>query len=153
LSEVVVSDSSTLIALQQVGFIECLREVFGEVLIPEAVSTEIAGSVPALDWLKVRRSAQPIGAEILHVALHPGESEAISLAIELRSDWLILDDLRARRNAEALGLPVVGTLGLLLVFKRRELIPSVREVMNSLMSFNFGISDALYNAAIAAAGE
>lgn len=34
--------------------------------------------------------------------------------MELQARWIILDDRAARRLAQSLGLPVIGTLGLLL---------------------------------------
>jgi predicted nucleic acid-binding protein len=49
-----------------------------------------------------------------------GEWEALALAIQLRADWIILDDLPARRAAEANGLNVIGTLGTLLAGKRSD---------------------------------
>jgi len=57
-----------------------------------------------------------------HGRLHQGELEAIILAQELSADFVILDDLLARRKAQRLEINVIGTLGLLLLFEKRGLL-------------------------------
>lgn len=54
--------------------------------------------------------------------LHLGELEAIRLAHELSVDYVILNDLLARRKAQRLGIDVMGTLGILLLLKKRGLL-------------------------------
>jgi predicted nucleic acid-binding protein len=85
--------------------------------------------------------------------LGPGESEAISLALEIGAQWVILDERPARRLAQALGLPVIGTLGVLLASKRRGLLPAVRPCVDALVNFGFHISPGLYDLVLADAGE
>ncbi|WP_341327725.1 hypothetical protein [Methylotuvimicrobium sp. KM2] len=51
--------------------------------------------------------------------LHQGELEAMILSQELNIDYVILDDLLARRKAQRLGLKVIGTIGLLLFLEKR----------------------------------
>jgi predicted nucleic acid-binding protein len=48
---------------------------------------------------------------------HQGELEAIVLAQELSAEFVVLNDLLARRKAQRLAINVIGTLGLLLLFK------------------------------------
>jgi uncharacterized protein len=52
-----------------------------------------------------------------------------------------------------LGLPVVGTLGVLLASKRRGLLPAVRPCVDALVNFGFHISPGLYDLVLADAGE
>ena len=54
--------------------------------------------------------------------LHQGELEAIVLAQELSADFVVLDDLLARRKAQRLEINVIGTLGLLLLIEKRGLL-------------------------------
>jgi predicted nucleic acid-binding protein len=54
--------------------------------------------------------------------LHQGELEAIMLAQDLMVEYVVLDDLLARRKAQRLGLDVIGTLGVLLLLKKRGLL-------------------------------
>jgi uncharacterized protein len=149
----VISDARPLIALEQIGHLDLLKSLFSAVLVPPAVVREIAPTVRLPAWVSERTLAQPIGPQILRTALGPGESEAISLALEIGAQWVILDERPARRLAQALGLPVIGTLGVLLASKRRGLLPTVRPCLDALVNFSFHISPGLYDLVLADAGE
>jgi predicted nucleic acid-binding protein len=149
----VISNASPLIALAQIGNLDLLKGLFSAVLIPPAVAREIAPTVILSTWVSERALAQPIGPQILRTVLGPGESEAISLALEINAQWVILDERPARRFAQALGLPVIGTLGILLASKRRGLLPAVRPCLDALVNFGFHISPGLYDLVLADADE
>ncbi len=87
------------------------------------------------------------------IGLGDGEREAIALAIELEATQIILDDLPARRVAEASGLNVIGTLGLLLGAKRQGLIDRVRPELDGLLKTSFFLSPELYTELLRSAGE
>ncbi len=87
---------------------------------------EVAPRLVLPPWIRERSLQQPIAGEVLRASLGPGESEAISLALEIRADRLIVDERAGRRVAEALGLRVAGVLGLLVLSKQRGLIPTLR---------------------------
>ena len=118
MSAVVVADASPLIAFQQIGQLQLLRTMFGELTVPPAVAREILPSVPPAPWIVERRLTQPIAPLVLRANLGAGESEALSLAVEIRADLLFVDERAGRRVAAALGVSVVGTLGVLLAAKR-----------------------------------
>jgi predicted nucleic acid-binding protein len=81
----VVSNSSALIALDQIGRLTLLPPLFTEVLIPPAVVQEIAPTLTLSNWLVERTLAQPVSQQILHASLGSGESEAIALALEAKA--------------------------------------------------------------------
>jgi predicted nucleic acid-binding protein len=89
----VVSNASPLIALQQIGQLHLLEQLFGTVLVPSAVVHEVRPSVTLLAW----GLQQAIGPLILSSSLGLGESESISLALETKARLVILDDRPARR--------------------------------------------------------
>jgi predicted nucleic acid-binding protein len=97
----VISNASPLIALEQIGHLDSLKGRFSVVLIPPAVAREIAPTVRLPTWVSERAPAQPIGPQILRTALGPGESEAISLALEIGAQWAILDERPARKRVSA----------------------------------------------------
>jgi len=102
----VVADTSPLIALHQIGHLPLLKSLFVEVQIPFAVAREATPSLPDLpSWIVARELNQPIGSEVVRASLGSGESQAVSLALELKADLVILDDRPARRLALGLGLP------------------------------------------------
>jgi hypothetical protein len=110
----VVSNASPLIGLERIGRLDLLAQLFGQVLVPPAVVRETVPQLVLPAWIAEQSLAQPMAPQIAQAALGAGESESISLALELGAAWLVLDDRPARRLAQGLGLSVIGTLGLFL---------------------------------------
>lgn len=152
-SALVVSNSSPLIGLAQIGQLDLLEALFLSLLVPPAVVSETASTVTLPAWVTERALTQPIGAQILSSSLGPGESEAISLGLEIGAQWVILDDRPARRLAQSLGLSVIGTLGVLLAAKRRGLLDTLRPELDGLIKYGFFIAPDLYEQILADAGE
>jgi predicted nucleic acid-binding protein len=75
------------------------------------------------------------------------------LALEIGAQWVILDDRPERRVAQSLGLPVIGTLGVLLAAKRRGLLDALRPELDGLIKFGFFIAPDLYEQILGDAGE
>jgi predicted nucleic acid-binding protein len=150
---VVVSNSSPLIALDHLGRLDLLGVLFGTVLVPPAVAQEVQPRTLLPSAVQLRIPAQPAGPRILQASLGAGESEALALAVELEADLVLLDDKAARRLAAAIGLPVSGTLGILLEAKRSGLVAAVRPLIDALRPLPFHISGSLYEAVLRKAGE
>ena len=148
-----VADASPLIALQQVGQLGLLRALFGQVSIPPAVAREVRPTVPAASWIVERALSRPIGPLAQRANLAAGEREALSLALELRAAHLVVDEKAARQAAVALGLNVVGTVGVLLAAKRKGLIPDIRPILDDLVRQGFWLAPRLVEQALLAAGE
>ena len=149
----VISNSSPLICLERIGQIHLLQQIFETILVPTAVVIEVSLRTTLPSWVITRTLTQPIGPQILRASLGAGESEAISLALETQAQLLILDDRPARRLAQALRLPVIGTLGILLAAKQRQLIPTIRPCLDLLLQNDFRIAQPLYEQILADAGE
>lgn len=148
-----VTNSSPLIVLQRIGHIDLLPSTLGQISIPQAVRKEVFGQDLVPQWIEERTLAQPLAAQIIAARLGPGEREAIALALELRATLLLIDDLPARRLAQSLNIPVMGTLGLLLRAKNQGLIPVVRPLMEAMQSQEFRISDRVFARILSAASE
>ena len=127
----VVCDSTPLIHLSAMGRLDLLAQVFGEVLIPEAVYREVvdqgvglpgAREVAAASYLGVRPDPAPPAVLPGARRLGAGERACLALALELSASLVVMDDLLARRVAAALGLAVTGTVGILLSAARRQLV-------------------------------
>ena len=149
----VVADASPLIAFAQIDQLALLEALFTSIVVPSAVAREVAPSVPSQPWIVERQPTQPLAPQVLQASLGAGESEAVSLALELRADRLVVDEKAARHLAEALGLSVIGTLGVLLAAKRKGLIPAVRPLVEALLEKNFWISPQLVERALSEIGE
>jgi predicted nucleic acid-binding protein len=85
--------------------------------------------------------------------LGAGESEALSLAVEIQAARVLVDERAARRVAQAMGLSVVGTLGVLLAAKRKGLVAEVRPLIDALLQRGFWVAPHLVERALFVAGE
>ena len=112
-------DTSALSALLKLGHCELLWRLYGDVLIPEAVRTELGRTFASLPTF-VRCERVTNGAEVLRLSreLDPGEAEAIVLAREIHADALLMDEAKDRRIAMREGLPLIGLVGVVLFAKR-----------------------------------
>jgi predicted nucleic acid-binding protein len=111
--------------------------------------------VQSASWIEVQSvsDTQKVLSLQTDTRLDLGECAAIILAEELSANQLLLDDLAGRREAQARGLPVIGTVGIVLLAKERGLIFSVTEVLDELIANGTRIGQRLYDYALAVAGE
>jgi predicted nucleic acid-binding protein len=151
---IIVSDTSPLCSLQLINYLWLLREIYGKVIIPDVVSDELKNAtnpdikaICNLSWVKIQSVKDVKLAQKLQNqgGLDRGEAYAISLAIELQADELLIDERLGRREAEKLGVSIIGLLGVLIIAKKRKLIFNVQEVMDNLITVaGFRVSNALY---------
>jgi len=146
---IVVSDTSPLNYLVLIGQEQVLPTLFGQVIAPPAVVTELtrlktpvavkawASTPPA--WLEVRA---PSASRVRIAGLGPGESEAISLAQELHADALLIDERDGTKAARRLGLFVTGTLGVLEMAAKRGFL-SLRNAIHALRQTTFRCPEAI----------
>ena len=89
------------------------------------------------------------------ISLHIGRSEvsAIALAYEYRDAIIIIDDLKARKEAIALGFKITGTLGVLFRLKEEGLIDSLKQKISQLIGFGFRVSPKIIDEMLRTAGE
>jgi predicted nucleic acid-binding protein len=150
---VVVADTSPLNYLVQCEVVGVLGQLYGEVVIPQAVLDELThpGAPEAVRrWIVSRpswttvRSPSAIDEKL---SLGRGEVEAICLAQEIHADEILLDDGRARRAATERGLTVTGTLGVLEAAAKRGLI-NLSDAVQVLERTNFRIDPSLLREAL-----
>jgi len=148
-----VSNSSPIIAFEDLDALDLLRQLTNAVYVPPAVRREVFGPRSMPSWVKERSVSHPISLRALQPRLGLGESEAIALALEMLPCYLILDDLAGRRAAQAMKIPVVGTIGLLILARQRNLLAAIKPSLDTLMKSDFRISKDLYRLALRASGE
>ncbi|WP_086929743.1 DUF3368 domain-containing protein [Agarilytica rhodophyticola] len=161
--KIVVSDTTAITYLSQIGAIELLKNLFKTIYIPEAVYQEltrqgdhIGGSkeVKTLPWIKVKKVNSYDGyAKKFKKKLDPGESQAIGLALHTNADLLIIDELDGRWEAKNQGIRVAGMLGIFKMAKERGIIPAVAPYLNKLRLTSFKLSPILYNTVLQDLGE
>lgn len=144
-----VVDSACLIGLERIGQLDLLPALISPVMAPPAVEFEF-GPVPP--WVLVRAPADLGMVAALRLIVDAGESEAIALAYETRTR-IILDDRKAREAAQRLGVPVTGTVGLLIKAKEMGVIAEIRPILDALDANQFRIGEALRAEALRLSGE
>jgi uncharacterized protein len=153
MSTKVVADTSPLIGLQRIGRLDVLRDLFGEVNVPPAVMREFAHRASPPPWLIVQRLPDPNDPSVHDAPLGIGEREAIALGLQVGVDWLILDDEAGRRPATSRGLPIIGTIGVLILAKERGIVEVIRPLVEALVAVNFRLAPHLIRRVLSAAGE
>ncbi len=151
-----VSNASPLIHLSLIGRIDLLR-CYSSIIIPSAVWREVVeegGMRPGVKeirklhdegLLSIMEPSNSALVQLLEQDLHSGEAESIALALEVRPDILLLDESEARRIAGSYGIPVTGTLGILIRASRDGQITSLEQEMSTLRCLgHFWIHDTLY---------
>lgn len=128
-----------------------LHKIYGEVLITPEVLLEFKLAVP--DWIKVESPLRNEHQKILENSLDKGESSAIALALEKPNSLLLIDEQKGRKIADKLGIPITGSLGVLLAAKEMGFINSVSTVLQKIKHTDFRISSALETAVLHAAKE
>ena len=152
---IIVSDTSPLTALLTIGEEEILQRLFGEVVIPKAVLNELLLNHSILpDWLITKAVTDEKEVRRFAILLDAGEAEAIELAKELHADRLLMDERKGRRIAIQEGIPVIGLLGVIILAKKKGLIPSVGILLGRLESeAGFYLSSDLKAEALRTIGE
>lgn len=91
--------------------------------------------------------------ELFNKKLHPGESEAIGLALQMNAHLLIMDERDGRKEAINQGLKVTGMLGIFLKAKEQNRILAVKPYLDKLRLTNFKLNSQLYEHVLNQAGE
>lgn len=140
---IVVSDTSAITPLIQVGRVEVLARLYREIYIPQAVRNELLQTQAVLPaFVRVRQAERQSEVQRLCVELDLGEAEAIILTKEIGADYLLIDETRGRQVAIREGVKVIGLLGVLLEGRGRGYIASVREVTAELETIaGFPVAD------------
>ncbi len=136
---IIISDTSSITNLLQAGLIDILHVLFGEITITPAVRRELyilpdqETQIEQIDWITViAPTNQKLVFELLE-ELDLGEAESIALALEQQARYLIIDEYKGRKIADAYGIKIVGILGLLIQAKQKGVITSIKPNIDKLI--------------------
>jgi predicted nucleic acid-binding protein len=159
----VVSNSSALINLARIGKLTLLQELFGVLIVPDAVWQEVvvegagqpgADEIGSAGWIQRHAVMNMQLVQVLQQDLDGGEAEAIALALEIDAELLLMDENLGRNTAQHLGLRYVGLIGTLVMAKRRGVISAVKPHLDMLRDIaGFRVSAALYSRVLKDQGE
>jgi uncharacterized protein len=156
---IVVSDTSSVSNLLQVGLIDVLHVLYGEITITPAVRRELFAvpeqerQIEQIDWIRVQAPQnQKLVFELLE-ELELGESESIALAVEENARYLIIDESKGRAIADSYGVKIVGILGVLIQAKQKGVISSAKEYIEKLIEIGFRLDKKLVGQVLKKLGE
>ena len=161
MGETFVVNASPLIFLSRAGHLDLLRQLSSRVIVPKLVKFEInrkgptdatVRAIESSPWIEFGATDE-IPPQILAWGLGAGESSVLAGALNQRDHVAVLDDLAARKCAFALNIDVRGTLGLVLIAKRRKVIPLARPVMENLLRTGLHLSKSILDDALKRVGE
>lgn len=162
MAEPPVVDASPFIVLALSGWLDLLRLAGESIVVPRQVEREVlrpsvadaaVEAMRTLPWLEVVEAGEPPEA-VGTYHLDAGEEAVLTWAFAHPGTVAILDDRRGRRVARALGIPVTGTLGLVVEARRRGVIPAARPVVEQLLQRTaWHLSPELVNSVLARVGE
>ncbi len=156
-----IINASPLIFLSRSRHLDLLRAFADEIWVPESVATEIlrrgrrditAQAIRQTEWL-ITKSVIPIPNAVTEWRLGAGESSVLALALEHPDTESIIDDLAGRKCAASLNIPVRGTLGIVLVARKRGLIPKARPLIEDMMTAGLYLSKKVVDEALRRVGE
>jgi predicted nucleic acid-binding protein len=147
----IVSDTGPLIVLFKTDLLFLLKEIYQEVLVPEAVKTELIRKPEGIilfknnPWIKVKKATDKESMRVLRLIVDLGEAEAIALGLEMNS-MILIDERKGRSYARNLNLRVRGTLGLFIEAKKKGIVESVRECIDKLKRAGYYLDNELIEA-------
>jgi predicted nucleic acid-binding protein len=157
----VISNTSPLQYLYQLGLLDILKKMYDQVIIPYAVLKELSNGrkqgiyLPdpsLLNWITIRHISENKLLSVV-TGLGVGEKEVLALGIESPNALVILDDLLARRHASLLGLKITGTLGIILKAKQLKEIDNAGYFLNKLEQLDFRLDKKTKLSVLKLAGE
>lgn len=136
--KVVITDTSCLILFQKINELEILKKVYQKLYTTQEVSDEYGLELPK--WIVIQDVQDKKYQKILELQIDKGEASAIALAIEIESNLILLDDLKARKLAKKLDLKLTGSLGVISKAKQNGFIKGVKPLIEKIQKTNFRIS-------------
>ncbi len=139
--EPIIADTSSLIALERINLLQILCKIYKEVIIPESVIKEFGNL--SLSCLSIRKvESNLLKLLITDLNLGKGEADVIALASQTGLK-VVIDDSKARKVAENMGLEITGTIGVLMKAEKLGLIGSAHDKVRELREEGFYVSEEL----------
>lgn len=149
--KIIIADTSCLIVLANIGELELLHKIYEEIITTLDIAIEYGDSLP--DWVEIMEVKDKYRQQILELQIDRGESSAIALALETKNSTVILDDFKARKIANQLGITFTGTLGIIIKAKQIGVVESIKPFLEKIKQTNFRLSIDLELEALKQANE
>ena len=115
-----------------------MKRLYGQITTTLDIAAEYGEQLP--EWVEIMNATDKFKQQLLELQLDKGESSAIALALEIPDSIIILDDSKARKIANQLGLTYTGTIGVIVKAKLRGLIPGIKPILAKIKQTDFRLS-------------
>lgn len=158
---IVVSDTTPLTYLVQIEHAFLLQRLYERIIVPPAVHDELMRFAPTregieelfrAEWIAIREPASLVELPNL-TDIGKGEWEALSLAVEMDADLVLMDERLGTSLAKQLHVETIGLLGVLIEAKRRQEVLAVKPLLDRLIAKRFFIHKSLYNKILSLVNE
>jgi predicted nucleic acid-binding protein len=139
--ELVIADTSCLIVLQKINRLLILKKLFNSISITNDIYLEFGEELP--EWVVIKEVEDKKKKQLLQLELDKGEAGAIVLAMENEGSLLLIDERKGRKVASALGLKIMGTLGVIIKAKELNIIDSLSDEIDKMIAADFRMSKKL----------
>lgn len=160
MNKLVIADAGPLIAFARLHQIGLLPQIFDRVFVTDVVFAECAGRADFPESPLIREAVYKKQLELCTAPdfsayaqkIDAGEASAIAVAIEYGCG-VLMDDKAGRRMATNAGVPVIGTVGVLVLAKRKGIVQLVMPLLDALSASGYFLSEEIIAAALIASGE
>lgn len=157
--EVVVADTGPLIALARLELLGLPGKLFRRVLITPMVLSECVAKPDRGEGALIRAALDAGLFQLIEApdgdpdwAIDAGEASSIALAMS-QNLGVLIDDKAGRKLARHLNRPVIGTVGLLALAKRKGQLVLVRPYLDALTESGYFLGDDVVATVLRLAGE
>ena len=149
--KIIISDTSCFIVLSNIDELDILHKVYSKIITTIDIVSEYGEALP--DWVKIQNASDKYRQQLLEMQIDKGEASAIALALESPGCTLILDDYKARKIAEKLGIDITGTIGVIIKAKLKGIIPSIKPILEKIRQTDVRLSPEIEILALKEARE
>lgn len=147
----IISDTSCFIILSNIGELELLNKIYGQIITTADIAKEYGEVLP--QWVEIVAVKDKYRQQLLEMQIDKGESSAIALALETPGCIIILDDYKARKIAQQLAITFTGTIGVIVKAKLKGIIPSIKPFLEKIKQTDFHLSIEIELQALKEANE
>jgi predicted nucleic acid-binding protein len=159
-TDTLVVNASPVIALARIGQLRLLEALAHPLVLPEAVAAEIlagplhdAARAAVAQGFGKRLRPREVPARVVEWSLGLGETAVLALALEIAPATAVIDDSNARAAARAFGVPLIGTLGVVLRARHRGVLAAAAPILRDLVAAGLYLDERIVSDALARAGE
>ena len=147
----IIVDTSCLIILTKINELNLLKLLYSKVIITKEIANEFGSELP--DWVTVYPIERNNIKLLFESKIDSGEASAILLALTMPNSTIIMDDLKGRIFAKQFKLNVTGAIGVIIAAKNKNIILSIKPILDKIKATNFYISKEIEDEALLLAKE